>query len=54
MTDPFALLSVDRTASKQQVLRQVAVALRERRCGAKQIAEAQKLAREWLAKHGKK
>ena len=42
MKDPFTLLSVDRTASKQQVLRQVAVALRERRCGAKQIAEAQK------------
>jgi hypothetical protein len=42
MIDPFALLSVDKTATKQEILARVAVALRERHHDAKFIAEAQK------------
>jgi hypothetical protein len=42
MIDPFTLLSLDKTASKQEILLRVAVALRERRHDPKQIAEAQK------------
>lgn len=42
MRDPFTLLSVDKTATKQEILSRVAVALRERHHDAKLIAEAQK------------
>jgi len=42
MIDPFSLLSVDKTATKQEILAKVAIALRERRHDAKRIAEAQK------------
>ncbi len=42
MIDPFTLLSVDKTATKREILSGVAVALRERHHYAKLIAEAQK------------
>jgi hypothetical protein len=42
MIDPFALLSVDKTATKREILVKVTVALRERHHDAKFIAEAQK------------
>ena len=42
MTDPFTLLGVAKAADKRQILSRVAVAMRERRYNAKQIAEAQK------------
>lgn len=42
MTNPFTLLSVDKTATKREILSMVAVALRERHHDAKLIAEAQK------------
>jgi hypothetical protein len=42
MRDPFLLLSVDKTATKQEILSSVTAALRERRQDAKLIAEAQK------------
>lgn len=43
MNNPFTLLSVDKTASKKEILQQVTVAMRSRQYDAKQIAEAQKL-----------
>ena len=42
MKDPFMILSVDKTANKQQILAKAAVAMRERRHDIKLIAEAQK------------
>ena len=42
MRDPFALLSVDETATKREILAKVAIALRERHHDARLIAEAQK------------
>lgn len=42
MTNPFALLNVDRAASKKDILQQVTVAMRSRQHDAKSIAEAQK------------
>jgi hypothetical protein len=42
MIDPFALLSVGKTATKREILARVAVALRERHHDAKLIAQAQK------------
>jgi|GEM_PF-5863871 len=42
MSNPFAILSLDRTATKRDILAQVAAALREGRHGARAIAEAQK------------
>lgn len=42
MKDPFMILSVDKTATKQQILSRAAAAMRERRYDIKQIAEAQK------------
>lgn len=42
MTDPFTLLGVDKGADKRQILSRVAIAMRERKYDAKQIAEAQK------------
>lgn len=43
MNNPFTLLSIDRTASKKDILQQVAAAMRSRQYDAKSIAEAQKL-----------
>ena len=43
MNNPFTLLSVDRTASKKNILQQVAVTMRSRQYDAKSIAEAQKI-----------
>ena len=42
MSDPFAILSVDRAATKRDILARVAAALREGRHEARAIAEAQK------------
>jgi hypothetical protein len=42
MKDPFMILSVDKTATKQQILSRAAAAMREQRYDIKQIAEAQK------------
>lgn len=42
MIDPFALLSVDKTASKREILAAVTAALRDRRHDSRLIAEAQK------------
>jgi hypothetical protein len=42
MIDPFDLLSVDKTATKQEILAKVAGVLRERHHDARLIAEAQK------------
>lgn len=42
MIDPFSLLSVDKTATKQEILSRVADVVRERHHDAKLIAEAQK------------
>lgn len=42
MIDPFTLLSVDKTATKQEILSRVADVLRERHHDAKLIAKAQK------------
>jgi hypothetical protein len=42
MIDPFALLSVDKTATKREILAGVTAALRDRRHDARSIAEAQK------------
>jgi hypothetical protein len=42
MKDPFMILSVDKAATKQQILAKAAVAMRERRHDIKLIAEAQK------------
>ena len=43
MHNPFALLNVDRAASKKDILQQVTIAMRSRQHDAKRIAEAQKL-----------
>ena len=43
MSNPFAILSVDRAATKRDILVQVAAALREGRHEARAIAEAQKV-----------
>lgn len=43
MNNPFTLLGVDKTASKKEILQQVAAAMRSRQYNAKSIAEAQKL-----------
>lgn len=42
MSNPFAILSVDRAATKRDILARVAAALREGRHEARAIAEAQK------------
>jgi len=42
MSNPFAILSLDRAATKREILTQVAKALREGRREARVIAEAQK------------
>jgi hypothetical protein len=42
MSNPFATLSVDRAATKRDILARVAAALREGRHEARAIAEAQK------------
>ena len=42
MKDPFMILSVDKAATKQQILAKAAVVMRERRHDIKLIAEAQK------------
>jgi len=42
MSNPFAILSLDRTATKRDILARVAAALREGRHGARAIGEAQK------------
>ena len=42
MSNPFAILAVDRAATKRDILRAVAVALREGVHDARVIAEAQK------------
>jgi len=43
VNNPFTLLSVDKTASKKEILQQVTAAMRSRQYDAKHIAEAQKL-----------
>lgn len=44
MIDPFTVLSVDRGASKKEILQQAAQVLRERRLhNARTVAEAQKM-----------
>jgi hypothetical protein len=43
MSNPFAILSLDRAATKREILTQVAKALREGRHDARVIAEAQKI-----------
>ena len=42
MIDPFTLLSVDKTATKQEILSRVTNVLRERHHDPKLIAQAQK------------
>jgi len=42
MSNPFAILSVDRTATKRDILVRVAAAMREGRYETRVIAEAQK------------
>ncbi len=42
MIDPFTLLSVDKTATKQKILSKVVEVMRERHHDPKLIAEAQK------------
>jgi len=42
MIDPFSILDLDETATKKDIMAQVAQALRERRHDAKTIAAAQK------------
>ncbi len=42
MTNPFAVLSVDKAVSKSEILKQVAVAMRTKQYDTKTIAEAQK------------
>lgn len=44
MIDPFAILSIDKSASKKEVLQQAALVLRRRRSfDARTVAEAQKM-----------
>jgi hypothetical protein len=42
MKDPFMILSIDKTATKQQILARAAAAMGERHYAIKLIAEAQK------------
>ncbi|MCP4697932.1 MAG: hypothetical protein GY862_13930 [Gammaproteobacteria bacterium] len=50
MIDPFAILAVDRAASKLEIMKQVTMAMREGKHNAKQIAEAQKTLFDPLAR----
>ncbi len=42
MNDPFEVLSVGRTADKKEILRQVTVAMRDKRHDMRRIVDAQK------------
>jgi hypothetical protein len=43
VNNPFAILNVDRSASKKEILQRVTMAMRSRQHDARSIAEAQKL-----------
>ncbi len=48
--NPFTILSLDKTASKAEIMAAVAATMRARRYDVKQIAEAQKELFDWVSR----